>query len=232
MELLLGLRQQLRGQAPDVVEALPAGQPRHRGVAAAVDAILDALACCRVDDGEDRLLISTDGVLHRDAVALLARLPGIHRRDTGRVDRDGIEESALDPVSPADVEHGELLPGLASGGEGPVAADVGRRDRSGTHERGDPLSEAIMHRPLRTLRRHESVLLVSPGGAAGVLAVLEPAVWVGDSPAMQVVDQVEALGAGIVRHPPTLATRPLVPLSGRDGRNRGGMRVVSSICPA
>ncbi len=201
VELLLARRDLVGGEPADVDELLAPRQPGDGGVAAAVERAVDGLAGGDVEHVQQRLLVPAAGHLVGQQVPLLGGLPGVERGRARGVQRDDVEQDAAAAVALADVQDGVLLARLAAGREGPVAAPGGHAGGPGVEQGGEAGAQPVAPGQGVEVLADQALLGVRPGLRVGGGGVLEPAVGVGDGVAVQVVDQVQAGGVGVGRHP-------------------------------
>ncbi len=177
---------------PDVEELLPAGEPGHGRVAAAVDRRLDLVAAVDVEHVQHRVLVPARGELVGDAAALAVGQPRVERGETGRIDRHRVEERTA-----VDEHDGVLLAGFAAGAE--PAARPPRRgaDRSGVQQVLEPLRQVPSAGECLQVCRGERVLLGRPRDRPRIGGILEPPVGIGDPVTVQVLDEVEPRGVGV-----------------------------------
>ena len=197
MEVPLGLGKQLGRDATHVVEGATAEHPGDRGVAATVDRTLDGLSGLDIHHVEQGLLVAADRELVGDAVALLRRLPAVERGDAARVEDHRVDEDALRAVGVDDVQDGELLAGLAADEEVAVTAPVRRRHGARTEQFLHATGEVLASSPAGALIGHQTGLVLKPLRGTGVVGRLEPAIGVGDGGAVEVIDEVQAVGGRV-----------------------------------
>ncbi len=232
--LLLVLGEPGGVEPADVVVAPGPGEPRDGGVARPVDRALDLLARGHVEHAQHALLRAALGQLVGQQVPLLAGLPGIERREAGRVERDRVDEHALGPVGVDREQDAVLLRALPPHEEATVAPPDRDAHDAGGQQVADPVGEGVATGPAGGVLGVQVVLRVRPGLRARVVGVLQPPVRVGHRVAVQVVDEREALGIGVVggllvrhgRHP---RTRGLLPADGPGGPMRWDGRVTRTL---
>ena len=149
-----------------------------------------------IHDADDRLFGATLGELVRQAVTLFARLPPVESGGPRGVDLHRVDERPFGPVSFDHEQDGVLLVSGAPHHELSVTAPHRNRDQARRRPDRHTLAHPVLPRPRRAHLLEERVLGVRPRLGARVVGVLEPAIGVGDLVAVEVVDDVEALGGG------------------------------------
>ena len=213
--LLLGLRHRAGGKSPHVVERLAgrapagarAGQPGHRGVAAAVDGAVHVLAGGHVHDPQYGLLVAALGQLIGEQLPLLVGLPVVQRGDAGRVERYRVDQDAFGRGSPGGREQYGVI-GVRGAAEKELAVTApGRRpDRACPHELGDPRRQRVTARQGRGLLGEQRVLRRQPRARLGGIRVLEPPVRIPYHLSEDLLGDIQPAGGGEVqfghaRHP-------------------------------
>ena len=138
VELLLTRRDLVRWELADVIERLAAGQPGHRGVAAAADGAVHLRAGHDIQDPEFRLLVPAAGQLVGEQPALLVRLPGVERGQPGRVQGCRVDERPRRLARRGGQQRPVLLPGQAAQEELPRPAPGRGADVPGGHQFLEP----------------------------------------------------------------------------------------------
>ncbi len=192
--LLLTLGHLGGGQPAHVVKGLAAGQPRHGGVAAAVDRPLDPVAVRDVHQVEARLLVTAHRDLVGEQAALLVGLPGVEGGQPGRVQRHRVEQRPLGAAWVHGVEHGVLLPGGAPHEEPPLPPPRRRADRPRAEQLRDPGLEALTSGKGVQPGLQQSLLPHQPVLRRRVVRVLKPSVGVGNRHTVELLDELETAG--------------------------------------
>ena len=173
------------------------GQPGHIGVAAAVDRRLDVEAGVDVEHVQRGVLVAAVRELVGQPATGQVGYPGIQRGQALGIERGRVQQHPFGAVALPQVQHRVLLAGIAAGEEGPPGSPQWNRHRTGGQQRvqgvREPLPAGQGIQPFAGQR----VLGLRPGHGARILRVLQPTVGVGDAVTVQVLDQIEAFGAGI-----------------------------------
>ena len=181
----------------DVDELGPAGQPRHRRVAAPVDRRLRLAAGGDVDDVQHRVLVAARRDLVGQQPALQVGQPGVEGGAAGAVDRHRVDQHALVAVRAAHEHDRVFLPGLPARPEPPTRPPQGRAHRARVEQGVHAGGQCVAAGQLGELGRGQFVLGARPGDGAFVGRVFQPTVGVGDALAVQDVDDVEPWGGGV-----------------------------------
>ena len=197
--VILGLirRDGLRGQPAHVVEGLPAGQPRHLRVTAAVDGPFGMLPGGHVHDLQHRLLVAAVGDLVGQQPALLVRCPRVEGGGAGRVERHRVDEHPVRLTRRRRDQRCMLLARLAPQEEAALAPPDGAAHQAGGRQFRDPRGQHGPGRQGRQLPGGQRVLCRQPGAALIRIGVFQPAVGVGHGVARQLLHQAGAPGRGI-----------------------------------
>ena len=199
VELLLTRRDLVRRELADVVERLAAGQPGHRGVAAAADGAVCRRAGQHIQHPEFGLLVPAGGQLVGEQPPLPVRLTGVECGQPGRVQGGRVDQHPLRLARRGGQQGRVLLPGQAAQEELPRpapgrGADVpgGHQFLEAGHQPGAPGQPGLGRGPERVLGG-QPLLGVRTG------RVFQPAIRVGHPQAVQILGQVVAGCRGIPR---------------------------------
>ena len=196
--LALPVRHGLRRQPAGVVEGLAARQPGHVRVAAAVDRPVDQRTRGDVDHPQQRLLVAAFGHLVGQQAPLLVRLPGVQRRQPGRVDGHRVDEHLLRVLArrgtQPGAEHAVLGAGVAPGVKAPLAPPGRRADIAGAQQLAHPCGQPLPARQFFPVGGEQVRLRREPPGPFGARVVLQPSVGVADAMSQDVLGQVEPAG--------------------------------------
>jgi len=195
VELALAGRHRIGGQPPDVEQGIATRQPGHRAVPDPVDGTVHRLAGAHVHDPQGALLVASLRQLVGEQVPL--------DRGGPRVERDGVVVG-----QGARVDQYPLLAVLLDEEKGVLLArhpapevPTGPDHLGGPHETREQLLQPVPQlRPPREPGEPlggQLVLRRRPRLGVRTARILEPAVRIGDRPAVDGVDQVGTAGGGI-----------------------------------
>ncbi len=212
--VVLGLarRDGVRREPAHVVIRLPAGQPRHRGIAAAVDGPFHLLPGCHVHDLQYRLLVAAVGDLVGQQPALVVRCPRVEDGGPGGVERRRVDERPVRLTRRRRDQHGVLLARLTPQEEAALTTPDRAAHQAGGGQFPDPGGQLGPRRQGRQVPGGQRVLRRQPGTALIRARVFQPAVGVGHRVARHLLHEIQAPGRGISRgrsgHDRTLRCRP------------------------
>ena len=173
-----------------IVEAGRVRQPGEIGGPGAGDAVREIGPRAHREHVEHALLAAVQREPVGQQPAIIARVEPVEGGGAGRVERVGVDDHAVVAPGPVpDVEDGLVLPSVPPLVEVPAVG----RGRHAQRADGEQLVEPAADRLPRghgEVAFGQRVLALGPLARIGVVAVLEPAVGVGDPLAVEHVDRV------------------------------------------